>query len=450
MQVILFLGSTEQFCYNFFTMWIRFFLAYISLLFIFLATLFLSALIPNSMLKSHIRLSIKTFQHEGTYPTTGFPWRFIILDNYTEPLMFNTAYSVKSSDPLRSIMTNVRHASSSDEINQITNLEQLYVGKAKTQIGYERYWHGYLTEVRPLLVFFDYSQMRIGLAVLLYGGFVWFLYLSWKRLGIKHTLFFFLGFLIVDFFFISKSFQFSNVFLVGIYSSIYLLTTHKKKANHIVLFFIVGGLTSFFDLLTAPLVSLGMVLIVATLLDEKHSVKSLLLCCLSWSFGYLLLWASKWVLASFLFTPEAIMVAFQQITDRTVHKPDEGFSRLATLQLNIFQLVGYHKASKVFMLGLFSATAIFVFRYFMYNKTTIQRIIPWFIIFLIPYVWFFVVANHSYIHVWYAYRIQLMSVVAFFLIVAEVTDWMKVRNDMGWFFYVLGLAKKFTAKQHKK
>ena len=120
----------------------RFFLAYIALIVIFLSALILSSTIPSSFLSKNIGKSLEVFKEEGTYPSYGLvPWRKIVLDNYTEPLMFNIAFSIDSTQPVRSALTNMRNAESFEQLNQIVNLDKAYYQKAKQPIGYERYWH---------------------------------------------------------------------------------------------------------------------------------------------------------------------------------------------------------------------------------------------------------------------------------------------------------------------
>ena len=410
--------------------------SYFVLLSIFLFSLILVCLIPSSLLKNNIGTSLTTLKSEGTYPTAGFPLRPIVLDNFTDPVMLNTAYSVDSNQPIRSALTNIRHAASPDEINQIINLESLYKNQAKVTFGYERYWHGYLVYLRPLLVFFPYSVIRIIISISLYVALLFFLFQSWKKLGKKATIYFLIGLVAVDFFSIGKSMQFSGVFLIGLLGSVYLLSTYKKNQNSYPLFFIIGGLTSFIDLLTAPLASLGMILIIQAFLNKKSKM---LLYSLSWSIGYLSLWFSKWAIAQAFFTPGAINTSFNQIVNRTVTKADANFSIVNALRLNIFQLIGYNRMEQISLLILFGVIFFISIRYFSFSIKKLKTITPWVIIAFIPYVWYAIAANHSYLHVWYTYRNQFMSVVVACFIYSEFIDWERVNESF----------KKFTSKSSK-
>ena len=407
--------------------------SYITLLVIFLTSLVLSSLIPSSLVKNNIGSSIPTLKSEGTYPSTGFSLRQVVLDNYTDPLMLNIAYSIDSKQPIRSALINIRHASAQDEINQINNLESLYKDQAKVSFGYERYWHGYLIYLRPLLVFFSYSGIRILMSLFLFGTLLYFLFQSWKKLGKKFTLFFLIGLVAIDFFFIGKSIQFSGVFFVGVLGSIYLMSTYKKNDDQYMLFFIIGAITSFIDLLTAPLVTLGMMLIVLTALNKNSKV---LLHSVFWSVGYLSLWASKWVIAQIFFAPAAISTSFDQIINRTVTKPDTDFSIVNTLRLNIFQLIGYNRTEQILLLVIFGIIFLISITYFSFSIKKLKSLLPWVVIAFIPYIWYVVAANHSYLHVWYTYRNQLMTVISACVIYSQFIDWEKVNKSF----------KQFTPK----
>lgn len=392
--------------------------------------LFLISLIPSSSLNNSIASTITTFQKEGTYPTVGIPWRKIVLDNYTDPLMFNTAYALDSQEPIRSVLLNKRYEDPADHLNQISNLKKLYEEDVNANVGYERYWHGYLVYLRPLLVIFNYDTIRIINFVALYGGFLWLMFLSWKQLGKKVTTAFLIGFIAVDFFFIWKSLQFSGVFLIAIYASIYLLQTAKKTHNPFFIFFIVGGITSFIDLLTAPLITLGMMLIVYRSL-YKSNLKDVVFYCIFWALGYLSLWFTKWLLVEVFISAGAIQNSFNQIVNRTVSEPDPNFTHINTLKLNIFQLIGYDKSNKIFVLGAAIVTAVFVLRYVSFDKKRLEQMLVWSFLGIIPYAWYLVAANHSYLHVWYTYRTQFITVVCVFLLLAEFVDWKRVRKAVG-------------------
>lgn len=87
-----------------------------------------------------------------------------------------------------------------------------------------------------------------------------------------------------------------------------------------IFFFIVGSVSSFIDLLTAPLVTLGITAITYFLLmqkeEEKTSIKKYILEILkigiAWVLGYGITWASKWVIVELVYGRPIISQAITQ------------------------------------------------------------------------------------------------------------------------------------------
>lgn len=400
-------------------------ISYISLIVIFVGLLFIVCLIPSNSIEKNIALSLKTLQSEGTYPSVGLPHRKIVLDNFTDTLMLNTAYSVDSRKPFESVVTNKRY-SFGDGINQALSLEKGISKETNVMVGYERYWHGYLIYARPLLTVFSHTGIRIFLSALSIATLLAFLYLSWRKLSFSFAVILILSLTFVDFFFLGKSLQFLPVFIIGFCSALYILLNHDKKLNLTLVFFIVGGLTAYFDLLTAPLVALSIPL-VTTIEHSKAKIAQIIKLCFFWSVGYVSLWASKWLLAALTYSPNAIQSALDQILNRTITKADVNFSHFNTIKLNVFQLIGYDSYSKKTLLILFLLFCIFILVFRKTNIKTLKDASVWFFIALIPYIWFFAVANHSYLHVWYTYRIQFLSVFGFLMGAVKLVNWEQVK-----------------------
>jgi hypothetical protein len=110
--------------------------------------------------------------------------------------------------------------------------------------------------------------------------------------------------------------------------------------------------------------------------------------------------------------------AFNQIQNRTLSIPDENFSRFATIKLNLFQVIGYSQASKIILL-IFAILLVFIFIKNIKN-INLKKSWYWIAIALIPYFWYLVAANHSYLHVWFTYRNQFGAITAGLLFVTSV------------------------------
>ena len=136
---------------------------------------------------------------------------------------------------------------------------------------YARYWHGYLVILRPLLVLTSYKEIRITLLVLMIALVGFMMYLLTKKSNIKIAIIFLLGLFFANVFIATQSFNEIIVFFIAIISSIYLLLKKDVDKNIGINFLVIGSVTAFMDLLTEPLVTLGIPLAVYFLLTEKKN-----------------------------------------------------------------------------------------------------------------------------------------------------------------------------------
>lgn len=172
-------------------------------------------------------------------------------------------------------------------------------------------------------------------------------------------------------------------------------------------------ITSYMDLLTWPLVTLAVPLIVLLQMEEKEdgAIRKIVVSTSFWGIGYIGQWASKWVIAS-LFLDDNIMIdaAKQFLLRSSIMTGDTGedFSWFDTIRKNIsvFQRNGFRL--------LFIMIAIWLI-YIVVKKSGElhwKRAIPYLLVFLFPFFWYLITRNHAYIHYWMTWRILVISVFA--------------------------------------
>lgn len=103
----------------------------------------------------------------------------------------------------------------------------------------------------------------------------------------------------------------------------YMLLHHDRlheKGQYPEFFLIVGILTSYFDFLTYPIVTLGIPLCCYFLLESDrlwNNIKRLTGFSVSWAIGYAGMWAAKWVIADLTLHTGTIKDAIWSIIGRT-------------------------------------------------------------------------------------------------------------------------------------
>ena len=369
-------------------------------------SLFLVCLIPSKYIEDNANEALKTFEKEGYFPEIKYANKYI-LDNFTDALMINTAYSVDSNKPLESTILMKRYYKTSlDSEKTILHLSESLSGARHSFFEYSRYWHGYMIFLRPALVFFEYSVIRIILISVIVIITLILLFFTYKKFNIYMAITLLLTFVVANFWVIGLSLQYSFVFIISIISALYILIKNKIR-NIESSFFVIGMLTSFFDLLTAPLLTLGFPLIfyILKLKEENITLKKFLGIILSWFIGYGLMWSLKWIIAELFYNYGTIELAFSQIFNWTGINSYMNFSVLDTIINNVRYLYEF----------LILSVLLFVVVLILKKKFNIikeEKIYQLLIVAIMPFIWFICVKNHSYVHSWYTFRILLLTILS--------------------------------------
>ena len=249
------------------------------LLILYFLSLLIAEAIPNGWVEKNAELSFKTLTAEGEVPVLWITSGGISLDNFTDNTMIRL--SVQSSS------------------------KQGFISSTLDKRG-GRYWHGFIVVLKPLLIFFQYKQIRFLLAVILFLLTACSTYLLKKRTNVYVALAYLLSLICVHIYIVPFSLNFSSVFIIMILALIALCLWPLDKYKWLPTFFlIVGSLTNFFDFLTAPLVTLGFPLVVYYCLqisrgngreEVKVGIFGLFKFTFCWCVGYALTWATRWVL----------------------------------------------------------------------------------------------------------------------------------------------------------
>ncbi len=370
--------------------------------------------LPTGPMEKNVLDSCRIFSEEGVYPElTGIETSQV--DNSTDALMFLIA-----SYPS---MENVWKAAAGVERYRVEGKDPvetlLYIyeedGKDFEHVSYSRYWHGYLVFLKPLLGLFDYGGIRFVLMLFQLSLFLLIvLKLANKRKELIFPIFFM--WLFMNPIATMSSLQFNNVTLVtwiAILLMLYLEEQWKMELSKWeLLFVVIGALTSYLDLLTYPLVTLGVPLSLWLALNRDSSmgfkIKGILLISVFWSIGYAGMWAGKWVLGSII-TGENVFenaVEVMQVRTSSIVEEDQGVTywEVIECQMSI--------AGRYMFLAVAAAGAFLTFYSVKMKKLDFQSFFPYVIVGLYPFIWYLILKNHSYIHAFFTYRELAITIFA--------------------------------------
>ena len=297
---------------------------------------------------------------------------------------------------------------------------------------YARYWHGYLAVLRPLLTLFDYSAIRIILLIATLISIVTMIVLLCRKANIISGIIYGIGLLAINIFIVSRSINEILIFLVAFISSIILLLKKDTKKNIGIFFFAIGSISNFIDLLTAPLVTLGFTAITYFLIiqkqEEKANIKEYILDILktgiSWTLGYGITWITKWVITEVIYGRPIISQAIEQAlfrSDVPTYNGIELFTPFDVITRNMSYLSNL-VISVISVIAVIYLIVIIIknFKKKINVKENLKKCLPYAIIFFFPMIWYLVIKQHSYTHVYFTYRLLVISIICLLVIATKI------------------------------
>lgn len=376
-------------------------------------------MLPTGPMKQNVARSSALFDYEGIYPQLITGYKSAQLDNCTDAIMLGTAVCSDSSlSRIKQAMLNERVEYRDEKtVQSLNDYVNNVAGKEEEQVvvEYSRYWHGYLVLLKPILLFFDYADIRCFNLIVqtILFGLAAFLFCE---KGYKRMLIPLLGLLLVlnpatE----ALSLQFSSVLYITMTGLMVFLTHSRQflqnRKSLIYLFLITGIMTSFLDLLTYPLLPLGVLLTAVWVMSEDISVKKWLrdglIYAVTWGIGYAGMWGGKWIMASVILQKNVVADAASQILLRTSGQgfgESETITGLQVLWKNIGVLIKWPYVLLAAAICIYIVIQIKKYGCADRLKNIWKKLIPFICIACIPLVWYFCLKNHSYINYWFTYR----------------------------------------------
>lgn len=304
------------------------------------------------------------------------------------------------------------------------------IKKAITMFGYGRYWHGYAALLRPIFHFVDYWDF-----LLLNGMFqvtiVFMLgILVWKRTHeLRYPLAVMTSYLLLMPIALALSLQYTPVFYIAFLGSVAAVTMNNFlcQKDRIYLFFsILGILTCYFDFLTYPLLTWAFPLcwylvVQGKALTVSRKYVDVILTALTWIFGYVGLFFTKWLLVYVIYGREALEAmdtthafSYLSVVDDELKVSKHTYNRFDAIYTNWrhYMFVGF-----VIIVLLWLLWAL-ILRIRHNWKIQVQSL-PFWVITFSGAAWCFVFTGHTAIHHLFTYRVLAAGILAFILFLCE-------------------------------
>lgn len=409
-------------------------LAYLIIFVIMILVFSLAMIVAYSLPNDKIQWHIKEERDYIVSQTYSSIIKGSTLDMFTDQLILNTAMN-KGKSKEESIIVRAFENSRYSEPNgdQAVALQKtIDNAELYNNQEYARYWHGIQTIVRPLLLFFNYQEIRVLLMFLVFLLFALAIISIYKNFNTLYAIAFAFAITAVCFFIVPMAIQYVNVFAILFIGVILVNTLYRMKKQNLYgyLFFILGGLVVFFDLLTTPLLTLGIPLIFVMLLRNKEGVKfknifiEMIKLSVLWCIAYGSIFFTKWVIASLVMHQNIILNAFEQIVFRTSGNEACPATKLGAIKAN-FEHLYTNSLGFLFII----ITIVWLITLVKYRKSFKEmKIVPiLLLIALYPYIWYSVCAGHSTAHHFFTYRLQAITILSILCTMLETIDTNKLK-----------------------
>ncbi len=396
------------------------------------ALLFLAYTIPTDPMIRNARASVDIFKIEGAHAQMIHGYKATTLDNYTDAWMLRNAFYNGEETALQKCLNVYFYGYTNGEPRSVCEsmIAWLEGEEGYERISYQRYWHGYLVILKPLLFFFDYGDIReilkfTCLAVLIY------LCVLLEKVHMPRVIpAFAAAMACMEFHTVGMSMQYTWVFMIAMFFSVIILKKYQNRTlmkGTYSLFMIIGMMTSYFDFLTYPLFTLGLPLLfwVICMRESENAISLPAMAfknSVCWGVGYIGMWIEKWVLCT-IFTKENIIAdGLHSILERSGQDVmGEQIGYIETVWDNITVLVKYPYVLVFIIAGI---TVFFLCRKYRESKVGFSKgaFITYIYIAVLPFCWYMISVNHSYIHSFMTYKSLSITVFAVLCAFIEVNN----------------------------
>jgi len=397
------------------------------------------ALIPRSAIQSNMNESASYLLEKDVFFYLNEEDRSSYIDRYADSILLNIAYNYDSKHPIISVMSSSYYFTSTHNENE--NLNTTVTSNVEPTLDYIRYWHGSNVILRPLLTLLNIKEIYILNGIVLFILIISTLLLIKKYLGTAVSVCLSISMIATSIWYVPFSLEYTWTILLMLVACILTLVLRDKNTTVLYsLFIVIGSFTAYLDFLTTETLTLMIPLIILLIYNRenmdslKSSIKFTFPMFFAWGVGYVSAWLIKWSLASVILKENVFSMALKQAQYRISGETDtiSGVAKnISAIIRNITCLFPYSWTEKnVFFLFNITLGIIFVIYYLF--KSQKKSYLSSFLLMLgcVPYLRYFILANHSYIHYFFTYRAQMTTIFCIGLLITFGIDKQLIKKQI--------------------
>ena len=367
--------------------------------------------IPRAAIKDNAVSVITQIHDEGPYPIVRNP--ILVLDNFTDCVMCNVVLSCDSSSLTQRSLLNPIQISNKGKAIEETYQRAIGKKEASRKSYYGRYWHGYQVPLTLLLLVTDYNGIRFFNGIFYLILLTCTFWLMTKRCGWQLSVAFLFAILLTASPFVAPmSMQFFGCHAIMLIASIIVLMRKHSSDKDFTIFLTIGAVTAFIDLLTTPIITLGVPLACyITYHHPQRAIKTIVLLSFAWAIGYATLWASKWIIATAITGENVIANALDTAQFRTIGNSSyfdtlTSIRRLLSNLLNKFDI----NLSIIILFIIANIAIIAIVLIILRAWKPLKQQAWWLVIGALPFIWYCLLMQHSAAHFFFTWRALLVTV----------------------------------------
>lgn len=394
--------------------------------------------IPKEKLLDNIKESLQYLDSNTEIIEVKPTREYSYLHVYADEILLNMIYCIDSNKPLESIMESKYYKDDINFTEDFPNLEEALENGGQGNQEYIRYWHGSMVIIRPLLMFFNISEIyHIFAVIMIILIAVLFIILIRKKqyLLLVATI---IGYIMIAINYVPFCLEYVWTFLIMLIVSIIGILTKK----HNMLFFITGIITCFLDFLTTEIITLFVPIIYIYTIkyknreikDFKEGIKLIAKYSALWLTGYCIMWGTKWLLASIILNVNALDFVLNKAKKRIsghVRGYSTGYMLKNSILRNVsaiypFYMIHETSIAVCLILCIVIPTALLIKK----DKKSLLNFLIFMIIAIMPYIRYLVLLNHSFMHYIFTFRDQLITIMSLIVGIAISIDKTKLKQEV--------------------
>ena len=247
------------------------------------------------------------------------------IHNYADATTLNILYSIDGKDRLEEIILSPFYT---QKVNLDKSVLELLADRVTYERSadtlYDRYWHGMVMLLRPLLVFFTIQQIRwifLGLLILVMSILTGMLIKRKQKLS---AVLLWVGAALVQLPIVAFCMEYYPVFLITFLIAIAMLKSEQNRKRILGWCIVSGTCVAFFDFLTTETIAfvIPMALVYCVwehngqIKSKKEEVNYVMGAGILWAGSYIMTYLVKWGLASLVHGEERFSSALAQFAGR--------------------------------------------------------------------------------------------------------------------------------------